>query len=177
MKGPRITFLGAAGTVSGGGDGALTPRLLAAERVLAFWGFSLNLAWEAGQTPLYEDADRGLAYLAWTRLHCTAGDVLILLGAFWLTSLAFRSRRWFVRSGLLAPGLFVVLGLAYTAWSEWANTSLHDGWQYRSQMPTLFEIGLAPLLQWLVIPPILVLLLRRSPRLNERVGEPRRSTP
>jgi hypothetical protein len=177
MNGPRVTFLGAAGTATGGGGGAMTPRLLAAERVLALWGFLLNLAWEAGQTPLYEDAGRGLAYLAWTRLHCTAGDVLILLGAFWLTSLAFRGRRWFVRSGLLAPGLFVVLGVAYTAWSEWANTSLRDAWQYRPLMPTLFGIGLAPLLQWLVIPSILVLLLRRSPRLNQPVGEPRRPTP
>jgi hypothetical protein len=155
----------------------MTSRVLAAERDLVLWGFLLNLVWEAGQTPLYEDAGRGLAYLAWTRLHCTAGDVLILLGAFWLTSLAFRSRRWFVRSGPLAAGLFVVLGLAYTVWSEWANTSLRDAWQYRPQMPMLFGIGLAPLLQWLVIPPILVLLLRRSPRLNERVEEPRRSTP
>jgi hypothetical protein len=89
--------------------------------------------------------------------------VLILLSAFWLTSLVYRSRRWFARSGALAPGLFVVIGLAYTAWSEWANTSLRDAWQYQPQMPTLFGIGLAPLLQWLVIPPILVLLLRRSP--------------
>lgn len=166
----RITFLGAAGTVTGS-------QHLVAERVLAFWGFLLNLAWEAGQTPLYEDADRGIAYLAWTRLHCTAGDVLILLGTFWLTSLVCRSRRWFARPGLLAPGLFVVLGLAYTAWSEWANTSLRDAWQYRPQMPTLFGIGLAPLLQWLVIPPILVLLLRRSPRLNKDAGKPRRPAP
>jgi hypothetical protein len=155
----------------------MTSRPLAAERVLACWGFVLDLAWEAGQTPLYEDAGRGLAYLAWTRLHCTAGDVLILLAAFWLTSLSFRSRRWFACSGWLAPGLFVVLGLAYTAWSEWANTSLRDAWQYRPQMPALFGIGLAPMLQWLVIPPILVLLLRRSPRLNQRAGEPRRSVP
>jgi hypothetical protein len=153
----------------------MSRRLLETERVLASWGFVLNLVWEAGQTPLYDDADRGLAYLAWTRLHCTAGDVLILLAAFWVTSLVCRSRKWFERSGWFAPGLFIVLGLAYTVWSEWANTSLRAAWQYRPQMPTLFGIGLAPLLQWLAIPPILVLLLRRSPRLNERVGEPRKS--
>lgn len=153
----------------------MSGRPLAAERVLVGWGFVLNAAWEFGQTPLYEDSDRDLGYLAWSRLHCAAGDVLILLAAFWLTSLAWRSRRWFTRPRRLAPGLFVALGLAYTVWSEWANTSLRDAWQYRPEMPTLFGIGLAPLLQWLVLPPILVVLLRRSPRLNEQAGEGRRS--
>ncbi len=153
----------------------MSAQPLAAERDLAGWGFVLNVAWEFGQTPLYEDSDRDLGYLAWSRLHCTVGDVLILLVAFWLTSLVCRSRRWFARRGWLAPALFVVLGLAYTAWSEWANTSLRDAWQYRPGMPTLFGIGLAPLLQWLVIPPVLVVLLRRRPRLNEQAGEARRS--
>jgi hypothetical protein len=52
------------------------------------------------------------------------------------------------------------LGLAYTAWSEWRNVYLLGSWQYADSMPTLAGIGLLPLLQWTLIPPLSWLLLR-----------------
>ncbi len=55
------------------------------------WGFVLNLVWELAQSPLYADHATGWGYIAWTRVHCTLGDVLILLGAFWATAAVFRS--------------------------------------------------------------------------------------
>jgi len=114
---------------------------------LAVWGF------------LYSDSNRGLGYLVWTRLHCTGGDVLILLAAFWATSLLFRTRSWSGR-GSLPAAVFVGLGLAYTVWSEIHNAQIVRTWAYAPNMPLLYGIGLAPLLQWLVIPTALVFLLR-----------------
>lgn len=136
----------------------------APEALLAVWGFGLNLVWEAAQTPLYSDSGRDLAYLTWTRLHCTLGDVLILLGAFWLTSLLFRSRRWIAAWRLPAVVVFVATGLLYTGFSEWLNVSVRSSWGYRDAMPTLLGIGLSPLLQWLVVPPVILLLVRRQRR-------------
>ena len=75
------------------------------------WGLPLNAAWEFAHSPLYADWDRDLMYLLWTRLHCTVGDVMILLGAFWCTSLVFRTRAW-IGSKHSAALLFVVLGVA-----------------------------------------------------------------
>ncbi len=129
---------------------------------LAIWGFFLHLLWEIGHTPLYADSGRDLGYLAWTRAHCTLGDVLILLGAFWLTALVFRNRDWYLKRNLAPAALFVAAGLVYTLWSEWLNTSLRSAWAYRHEMPTVFGIGLTPLLQWLILPPLLVTILRRS---------------
>jgi len=138
-------------------------RIAIPEVRLAVWGFLLNAVWEALQSPLYRDFDRGAGYLVRTRLHCTGGDVLILLAAFWVTSLAFRTRQWAVARGLPAASLFVAIGLAYTAWSEVHNTQVIRTWAYAAAMPQIAGIGLGPLLQWSVLPLALVWLLRRGP--------------
>ena len=58
----------------------------------------------------------------------------------------------------------LVLGPAYTMFSEWLNTTLLR-WSYSELMPTLnlgaIEIGLSPLLQWLFLPPLTLHLARR----------------
>lgn len=137
---------------------------------LVLWGFVLNLAWELAQSPLYADHGRGWGYLAWTRLHCTVGDVLILLGAFWATAAAYRSWRWPVRHGNGAAATFLGAGLLYTAWSEWFNTAVRESWSYAPSMPTVLGLGLSPLLQWLVLPPLLVLILRASAKRAVSIG-------
>lgn len=133
----------------------------APELRLASWGFGLHLAWEAIQTPLYADADRDLSYLAWTRLHCTLGDVLILLACFWGTALLFGGRDWIVAGGVPPALTFVALGVAYTSWSEWWNAGIRGNWSYAPSMPTLWGIGASPLLQWIVVPFLVWLLVRR----------------
>jgi hypothetical protein len=58
-------------------------------------------------------------------------------------------------------GTIVVIGaIAYTAWSEWQNVYRVGNWGYTAAMPLIFGIGLSPLLQWLILPPILVGVFR-----------------
>jgi len=130
------------------------------ERPLIAWGFVLNFAWELAHSPLYADHGKGLGYVLWTRVHCTLGDVLILLAAFWATGEVYRSWRWPQTHGSVAAALFVGFGLAYTTWSEWFNTSVREAWAYAPAMPRAFGVGLTPLLQWLVLPPLLLLIIR-----------------
>jgi hypothetical protein len=63
--------------------------------------------------------------------------------------------------------LTVAIGLGYTVFSEWLNTVVRQSWAYAAAMPTVrvgtLEIGLAPLAQWLVVPP-LALAWDRGPR-------------
>ena len=70
-------------------------------------------------------------------------------------------------------GAAVILGgVGYTIYSEYANTVLRVSWAYSAWMPTLpvLGTGIAPLVQWLVVP---ALALRhassRSP-VNTLVG-------
>ena len=131
------------------------------ELPVAGLAFGLNAVWEFLQSPLYADHGRELGYLLRTRLHCAGGDTLILLFAFGVTSLIFRSRHW-LRDGRRGPTvLFVALGFAYTVWSEWFSTQVALSWQYAESMPRVFGIGLTPLAQWLAIPFLLALIFRK----------------
>ena len=119
--------------------------------------FALNLAWEIAQVRLYTiwaEAD-GLS-TAWALLHCSLGDVVISLSMFALAGMVLRRADW-PASHPWTGGVIVVIGaIAYTAWSEWYNVYRAGNWGYTASMPVIFGIGLSPLLQWLILPPVLV---------------------
>jgi hypothetical protein len=126
---------------------------------------ALNLAWEVAQLPLYtlwQDATPG--FNAYAVVHCTLGDVLIGTSALAIALLVTRAgepRAW--PWGAIAA-LTVAIGLGYTVFSEWLNTAVRDGWAYAAAMPTVriggLEVGVPPIAQWLVVPPLALLLAR-----------------
>ena len=123
--------------------------------------FALNLTWEIAQVRLYTiwAAADGVT-IARALLHCTLGDVLIALAVYALAGVVLRRTDWpelYPRAG----GVIVVIGaLAYTAWSEWYNVYRAGSWGYTASMLLVFGIGLSPLLQWLILPPVLVAVYR-----------------
>jgi len=129
------------------------------------WLGGLNLAWEALQIPLYtiwKEASAG--YIAFAIFHCTLGDLLIgsaSLGVALILGREGPMAQWRWRR---IVALILVLGPGYTVFSEWLNTTLSH-WSYSQLMPTLniagIEIGVSPLLQWLVLPPLALYLARR----------------
>lgn len=56
----------------------------------------------------------------------------------------------------------ILLSVGYTASSEWMNVAILGSWAYAPAMPTVdvagFELGLSPLAQWLVVPPLALYL-------------------
>lgn len=122
-----------------------------------------NLVWEFAQLPLYTlydepDAGKIIRYV----LHCTVGDVLVALSAYALTALALRAWAWPLLDPLHGITLTTALGLAYTAASEWYNVYRAAAWAYSESMPLVFGIGLTPLLQWLLIPPVVLFMVSWS---------------
>ncbi len=140
------------------------------EAQLAVRGGFLNALWEFGHSRFYADHDGSWSYLAWTRLHCTAGDVLILLAAFELVSLVFGTRAWVATRRRVASAMFVGIGFGYTVFSEWWNTTVRGAWQYADSMPQLLGVGLLPSAQWLVIPSLILWQLRSATQ--ARCGTP-----
>ena len=131
----------------------------------ALWSalaFVLNLSWEIAQVRLYTiwtEADRWT--LTWSLFHCSIGDVLISLAMYALVAVVLRRPNW-PASRPWTGGVIAVAGaLAYTAWSEWYNVYRAGSWSYTASMPLVFGIGVSPLLQWLILPPVLVLAYRR----------------
>src|SRR3990172_10083653 len=89
---------------------------------IAVSGFFLNFFWEMAQSAWYADvARKTYQEILVSRLHCTLGDVVILLVASWITAWPVRDRYWVtaLRSRDLAA--FTGLGLGDTPVSEWVN--------------------------------------------------------
>lgn len=129
---------------------------------LCFLAFFLNFFWEVLHTYFYEFKESPFSTLLYGWLHCTLGDVIITLGAFWLVSLISRNRRWFLSPNRLYLIAFVLAGVAYTFFSERANVHIFKSWEYNELMPMipLTEIGLTPILQWIIIPSLTVSIVR-----------------
>jgi hypothetical protein len=61
--------------------------------------------------------------------------------------------------------------IAFTVWSEWYNVYRAGNWGYTAGMPMIFGIGLSPLLQWLILPPVMVGAHRKLTR-TIRINRP-----
>lgn len=136
---------------------------------VAVFALLLNYPWEFLQVPLFEnmpEARHWDAILTCTR--ATLGDAVITLIAFWCVSLAARSRSWIMLPNTSRIMMFASTGVLITIVIErlaLAGVWL-GGWQYSSLMPIVpgVEVGLSPVLQWIVLPPIVVWFSRRQMR-------------
>ena len=133
------------------------------------WLAGLNLAWETAHASLYTLwTEAQVSYIVFAVLHCTLGDVLIGVAALLVALIAGREKalaRW---RWMRIAAVTALTGAAYTIFSEWMNTSVLRAWSYAEAMPTLeladFEIGVTPLAQWLVLPPLALHLARKNRR-------------
>ncbi len=131
------------------------------------WFVALNLAWEIVQLPLYTLwAEGSPGFIAFSVVHCTLGDAIIGAATLALALIATRApelARWrWARIAAVAA----LAGAGYTIFSEWVNTVVLDNWAYSERMPVLhvfgLEIGLSPLAQWLLLPPLALWLVLRT---------------
>lgn len=126
-----------------------------------------HLAWEIVQLPLYTLFwTASTAQIAFDVIHCTAGDVLIALATFMLAVAVVPPGSHTPHQYAHVAILTVVLGVAYTVFSEWLNVTVSGNWAYTDDMPCLPFIGtgLAPLLEWIVVPTTALLFVGRRAR-------------
>ena len=131
---------------------------------LCFSAFFLHFFWEVLHTYFYTLKDFDFSTMLYGWLHCTGGDVMITLGTFWLVSLISWNRRWFLRLNSANFAGFIMAGVGYTFWSEWLNVHRFQSWSYNESMPIIpwVKVGLTPILQWFVIPSVVIVLVRTT---------------
>ncbi|MDF1600197.1 hypothetical protein PZ895_10475 [Mesorhizobium sp. YIM 152430] len=129
------------------------------------FSFLLHFVWEFLQVPTYA----GMAEMAhWQGVKlCTSatiGDVGFALTAFWTTSLVARTRHWIGNQVALSVLVFLGTGIALTVGFEFYYTQITHRWNYSDLMPLVppFGTGLSPLLQWIVIPTVVLWLSQRN---------------
>ena len=114
----------------------------------------LNLLWEIAQLPLYTIWQTGSTKdIIIAVLHCTAGDVFIAISALILALMLLGTGDWPKHRYLRVSVFAVLVGQIYTIYSERVNLS-SGAWGYSDWMPIIpwLEVGLTPVVQWIVIP-------------------------
>jgi hypothetical protein len=140
--------------------------------VLVF-SFLLNLAWEFWQVPFFDgmaDGPHWLGVKACTQ--ATFGDAAIALLAFWVTAAHTRNRYWIAQPGKSQVLIFIIVGVAATMLLEALATRVLGRWAYGDSMPRLpfLGTGLLPVLQWCVVPLLVLWFVRRQTELPMRGG-------
>lgn len=132
---------------------------------MAIFTFLLNFVWESAQVPLFAEMPLTPHWLSvQICARATVGDVAIALAAFSIVAAMARSRAWILAATPRQLTAFVAVGVVVTVVMEWLATHWLGRWTYAETMPIVpgLEVGLAPLLQWLVIPPLVVWFVRRQ---------------
>ena len=123
-----------------------------------------HFLWESAELPFYVIWTEGdIQEKSFAVLHCTAGDVLIAIASLAAGLVLAGDPVWPRRRFLFTAAVTLFAGLGYTIYSEWRNVEL-ENWTYAPSMPTIPPLGtgLAPLLQWLIIPALSLYAARRQ---------------
>jgi hypothetical protein len=122
---------------------------------------ALNFAWEMKQSKRFASMEEMTLWRGTLLCFRAAlGDLVITAIAFAVAAIVAKgATRPMLRRVVIGTVTFVVVGLAIAiAYEVFALST--GRWRYDQTMPTLFGIGVLPLLQWLLLPLIDVLLFR-----------------
>jgi hypothetical protein len=121
-----------------------------------------NYPWELAQAPLYVGLER-FRMVVWHCFVASLGDGLLVLGIFATGWIVLRRHRWFVHPGVAGYGVMVATGLIIGVTVEWVAVHILVRWTYTAWMPRVpgLAVGLVPVLQMLVLPPLIFSLVGR----------------
>jgi hypothetical protein len=130
-------------------------ELMCRAAVLFLAASAINFPWEVIQMPLYVGEGDWLAYA----VHCfipALGDGVMVVLIYAAGLLVFRSPAWADRPGLTGYALMLGCGAVMAVAVEWGAVHILHRWSYAPAMPVWpgLDVGLVPVLQMLVLPPI-----------------------
>jgi ABC-type Fe3+-siderophore transport system permease subunit len=132
---------------------------------IGIFSFLLNFFWEIQQMQFFQISSEFFCLdMIQNCTLATVGDVGISLTAFWVVAVLSKSRQWFRNSHWWQLSSFILVGVAITAIFEALATGVLNLWEYADIMPVIpfFGTGLLPLLQWLLIPTIIIWFVKRQ---------------
>jgi len=120
---------------------------------------SINFVWELAQMPAYRVSGfSALVHIAWCAL-ASVGDAAMTYGIVIIAAVVLR-RVGSAPHELKLYATTAVIGLPVAALVEFV--ALHVGfWEYDPSMPTVFGLGLFPLLQLSVLTPVALAISER----------------
>lgn len=131
--------------------------------------FIINFLWEISQMFLYENHTNGFWNFIFLHIKASLGDVVIFLLIYLLGALIFQSKKWFVKENKSKYFIASLLGLIIAIVIE-RYALATQRWAYNNLMPVipLLKVGLSPILQMIILPPITILFLEKLKSKNSR---------
>ena len=120
--------------------------------VVALVAFVLHYSWESFHLPLYTNYGNVGGILP-IQLYAALGDVFYTLLVVAFIALYKRDAGWMRRARGGDYALLSLLGLCVAVLVEY-KAMLMGLWEYAPAMPTLFGLGISPLLQMAVLLPL-----------------------
>ncbi len=122
----------------------------------------LHLAWEVAQIGAYDFPETSLIAAAIGCFVPSLGDGVMTLIVYWSGWLVFRDWRWVLHPGLRAYLMIVVMGTILAVLVELNAIYRTGAWAYNPRMITIpfLEVGILPVLQMVILPPVTVLLVQ-----------------
>jgi hypothetical protein len=132
---------------------------------------AVNYVWELAQSPLYAGQD-DVGVLLWHCLRAASGDGVLVLVIFAGGAMLTRRPDWFVRPGTGGYVWMLSAGLLIGVVVEWLGVHVAGRWAYSARMPVVpgLRIGLVPVLQMLVLPPLIFRMASAAERAIVRRG-------
>lgn len=117
---------------------------------------AMNYLWEVAQAPLYVGLEDWRS-VWWHCLVAAMGDGILIWVIFVVGWVMFKRFDWYVQSSNKNRLLIFVAGLCIGIGIEWVAINILRRWSYTANMPLLpkFNVGLVPVLQMLLLPPLI----------------------
>ena len=132
---------------------------------VVIFSFLLNFLWEIQQMPFFRvSPEFDYTDIVNNCTLATFGDAGISLIAFTTVAVLSKLRRWILQPSWQQIGIFISVGIIITIIFEALATGFLNRWQYSEAMPTLpvLGTGLLPVLQWLIIPLLIVWFVKKQ---------------
>ena len=138
------------------------------EANIVMFAFLLNFVWEFLQVPFFQLMPE-LGHWQGIKICSTAAvvDAMIVLFGYWTVSALAHTRRWFFKPSISEMALYIAIGVGTSIAIELLSLAT-SRWAYADAMPIipLLDVGLVPVLQWIILPPLVLWFVRRQ--LNAR---------
>ncbi len=132
------------------------------QRLAVLFGLAVvvNYPWERAQSRLYVLPDRAEVEW-WMCAAASVADGLVVLLIFQISRLAIGQPDWYLRPGARGYTVLLLSGAVISVAVEWIAIYGAQWWAYSPHMPLVpgLNIGVAPLAQMLVLPPLICTLL------------------
>ena len=132
--------------------------------------FLLNFVWEMWQMPFFIfDAQDSYLRMNIMCTQASIGDGMITIIAYLITSKVFDNSKWYHEWKTKYIIIYLCVGVLLTVVLELYNTMILGRWSYAGIMPLLpiIKIGLVPILQWLIVPILVVYTINFGERLGQ----------